>query len=62
MKKVTLLKRRSSNNEYLDFFVCWVHNDKFYYVRVRPSFLNDLKLMSAHAVEVPKDEPLQKYC
>lgn len=63
---MTLLKTTSDRvdekgRSYTDFYLAWRHQDKFYSVRIKPSFVNNSKLLFGEAVNVPQGEALEKY-
>lgn len=63
---MNLLRQKSDRCDkdgkaYTDLFLTWRKDEKVYIVRVFPCFSHDYKLLVANAVNVPKDENLEKY-
>lgn len=61
LKQVSERVRSMDNKPYLDFYLCWVYDNKPYAIRVRPHFNCDYDKLCALATEVPKGELIEKY-
>lgn len=46
---------------YIDYYIAFTYNDHHYFVRIRPSFYHDAKLLFAEAEDVPSGEMLEKF-
>ena len=63
---MTLLKQvsdrlDSKGRNYLDYYLGWIYEGKFCWVRVRASFIREHKYLYAVAINVPRGEPIEKY-
>lgn len=61
---MTLFSRkcnRAGYEDYTDLYLAWQHEGKVYAVRVRPVFGCDNSKLFAAAVQIPQDEPFEKY-
>lgn len=63
---MTLVKQESDRldrdgNPFVNLFLCWRYEGKIHYLRIRPQFKKEYRILKGQAVHVPLGEPLAKY-